>query len=186
MNQTAEFTRTIERLAQLYPKLPRVAAIVAVNFSKERFRMQNWVDRSREPWKKRKDTKSKGRAILVKTGRLKRDVQVISVGRESAVVGTSNLTTPYAKTHNEGYTGTVTVKGHTRHRYKKVKESYTTRGGITRSRTSKQVSGSTIAVRTHTRKMNLPARRFLGPSAVMDRRIERELTKQFINALKGQ
>ncbi len=190
MQETREFIIIIEKLAQLYPKLPNMAATIAVNFAKERFVMQNWVDRTRQPWVKRKESKydkRKGRAILVDKAILKRDIHKIEVSATRAVIGTTRLTAGYAKAHNEGFEGTVTVKQHSRRRYKKVKEKYTTKKGNARTRTSKQVDTdkATISVQTHTRKMKIPERRFLGASAVLDRRIERYITNQFIQVLKS-
>ncbi len=189
-NQTIQFTKAINELGKLWPKLPNIAATVAVNFSKERFVQQNWVDRTTSPWKRNSDavkrSKNRGRAILVKTGRLKRDVQKIYVTANTALIGTSKLTVPYAKAHNEGFKGTVQVKAFKRHRYKKVKEKYTTKKGNERSRTSKQLDDSKplIVVRTHNRKMNIKQNKFLGPSAVLDTRIERQLTAEIIRVLK--
>lgn len=188
MQETAEFLQKMNALARLYPTLTNLAATEAVNFSKERFRAQNWVGNTTVPWKKRKDKnkKDKGRAILVKTARLKRDVHKIYVGAEKALIGTSNLTAPYAKAHNEGFKGTVTVPAHTRSRFKKVKEKYSTKSGKEKTRTSKQVdtTAGEIKVRTHTKKMNLPRRQFLGASPVLDKKIQRTLTAAFIKALK--
>jgi phage gpG-like protein len=177
-------------LAKVYTGLPNLAATEAVNFSKERFRDQNWDDgRLSIPWKKRKEKKRdkrRGRAILIDKAVLKRDVRKIYVGPDKAIIGTTRTTQGYAKAHNQGFKGTVTVKEHRRKKYKKVKEKYTTRDGTERSRTSKQIdsaAGDTI-VKTHNRKMNLPKRQFLGQSPALDRRITRVITATFIRAIK--
>ncbi len=185
-----QFAKALIELGKLWPKLPNIAATVAVNFSKERFVQQNWVDKTTTTWKRNSDaakrSKNRGRAILAKTARLKRDVQKIYVTGHSALIGTSRLTSPYAKAHNEGFRDIVTVKQHQRLRYKKVKEKYTTKKGNVRTRTSKQVDDTnpTISVRTHNRKMNIRQNRFLGPSSVLDTRIERQITAEMIKVLK--
>lgn len=186
--ETIEFTNIMNRLAAKYRVLPGIAATVAVNFFKERFVQQNWIDARTQPWKKRKSEKDRGRAVLVKTARLKRDVQKIYVGDTYAIVGTTRLTAPYAKAHNEGFKGTVTVNAHRRNRYKKVKETYITKKGNQRTRTSKQVDQVTgpIQVGTHRRKMNIPQRRFMGPSPVLDNRIERQIAAELIRAITGK
>lgn len=190
LKETQEFVQVMQRLSRMYDTLVPLAATEAVNFSKERFRAQNWLGNTTQPWKKRKEkkrAKSKGRAILVLHAVLKRDIHKEYVGRDKAIISTSKLTVPYAKAHNEGFRGTVVVPEHKRSRFKKVKESYTTRKGNKRTRTSKQVDASKekITVRTHNMKMNLPKRQFVGASPVLDKKIERMITAQFIKALKG-
>ncbi|MBN8668758.1 MAG: phage virion morphogenesis protein [Chitinophagales bacterium] len=127
--------------------LPTVIGTEAVSWFKDRFRQQNWVDRSAQPWAPRKSTgrKSLGRAILTNTGYLKRSPRIISTSANRARVGTN---VPYAKVHNEGYSGTVTVNEHKRTTLfgKKVKP---------------------YSVPTYTRKMNIPRRRFIGNSYVL-------------------
>lgn len=190
MDETLQFTRIVEKLGRLWPTLPAIAATVAVNFSKQRFVQQNWVGNTTVPWKQRQAAtrlKSRGRAILVKTARLKRDVKKIYANASRALVGTTRLTVPYAKAHNEGFKGTVTVKKHTRRRFKRVREQYTDRKGKQRNRTSKQVDAGKglITVGTHTKKINLPQRKYLGASPVMDKQIERALTAAIIKTIKS-
>lgn len=182
---TIEFLRITDALGRLYPKLPNYAATVAVNFFKERFVVQR--DINNRPFKKRKDDSDKGRAILVGkgTGILKRDIHKQVVTDTYAIIGTSKLTAPYAKAHNQGFKGTVTVRSFTRRRYKKVKEKYTTKKGNERTRTSKQVNtdAGVIKVGTHRRKVDLPARTFMGVSAFLDRRIQATVTKQITQTI---
>ena len=49
-----DFTAKLNKLSKLYRKFPEMAAIEAVNFSKERFVRKNWVDRTVTAWKARK------------------------------------------------------------------------------------------------------------------------------------
>jgi phage gpG-like protein len=188
MKELVEFTAIMNRLAAVWPSLPNKAASVAVNFSKDRFRQANWVGDTTKPWKRRKakGTKDDSRAILVKTGNLKRDVQKIRVTAESALVGTSNLTGDYAKLHNEGFRGSMTIKEHKRKHYLHVKEKYKTRTGKDRSRTRKTVNENKVTtVKTHIRKVNIPSRRFLGASPVLDKQIERMMTAEILRAIRG-
>jgi hypothetical protein len=186
IKETIEFTKIMDGLSRLYPKLPNYAAITAVNFYKERFVVQR--DIYDKPLKKRtSDTKKdKGRAIEVKSGRFKRDIQKILVTDTRAIVGTTRLTAPYAKAQNEGFKGTVTVRAHGRNRYKKVKEAYTDKNGRARNRTSKQVDTDKekIQVGTFRRNMNLPERRVMGVSPLVDRRIQKTVTSKIIENIK--
>lgn len=128
------------------------------------------------PWAKRKNDKKKdkGRAILVKSGRLRNSIHIISATPQRIEVGTS---VPYAQAHNDGFKGTVTVRSHTRSQYKKVKEQYTTRTGKISSRTSRISTGTVFQVRSHTRKINLPQRQFMGDSEVINIKFDQTITR---------
>ncbi len=155
------FIKKLERAARAMDRIPKRAAVVAVNFSKERFVRKNWVDKTRKPWKSRK-RKDRG-SLMVHTGRLKRSIRVLHVTNNYVVIGTN---VPYAKAHNEGETikKKVVVKAHNR-----------------RTR-----SGRNSKVTAHPRQMNtqLPERRFMGNSALLARRIERLIERDLNNALK--
>ena len=175
-NELNEYVRFLERLDRTYKNFPNKAATLAINFIKERFNAQNWVDAKTEPWKPRKFNKGskrrQTRKILVDKARLLRSFRKENVTDESATVATD---VPYAKIHNEGgkYRGNVTVKAHARKR------------GRRSGRTGRYQSGS-IQVSSHTRKMrwNMPRRQFIGPSAVLDKRIERMMTADINKVLK--
>ncbi|MBS7334245.1 MAG: phage virion morphogenesis protein [Weeksellaceae bacterium] len=150
----------LHRLRQLHKRFPELAAIEAVNFSKERFVAKNWLDRSANRWQPRKK-ESKG-SLMAKTGRLKRSVRKLKTTRNSVTIGTD---VPYAQIHNEGghIRSVVDVQAHSRVR-----------------------KGRTERVRPHVRIMNtkIPKRQFIGESAILLRRIERMLDKQIKEILK--
>ena len=182
-----EFIDMMNRVEKVYGTLPNKAAIIAVNFSKERFKQQNWLGNTTKPWKKRKrtGTKDDSRAILVKSGALKRDVHKIMADSTKAIIGTSNITGNYARIHNEGFRGSVSVKEFRRKHYTHAKEKYTTRSGRERTRTKRTInSNMETTVRSHIRKVNIPARQFLGSSPVLDTRIEKMMTAEFIKAIR--
>lgn len=148
--------------------------VIAVNFSKERFVQKNWINRSREPWQPRKRP-ARG-SILVRSARLKRSIRKISQGNYYVYIGTD---VPYAKIHNEGgqINKTVNVKAFTRQTSgKRTRDS---RGRYQRSQ------GSTQNVKAHSRRMNIrmPKRQFLGDSAVLNRRIERFMSRELDNEI---
>jgi phage gpG-like protein len=152
----SEFAKRIDRLARLYPRLPNLAATIAVKFTKDRFRAQNWIGERTEPWVKRKENatqrrRNQGRAILVKTGRLKRSPRKIRTTPTTAIVGTD---VPYAAYHNNGSgpqsTGTFNIKSR----------------------------------RENTRRGTLPRRQFIGESIALARLIERQFTAELIRAIR--
>ena len=171
----SDYLRKLKALGKLYEKFPNMAAIEAVNFSKERFVQKNWVDRSRVAWKKR-ERKDRG-SLMTKSGRLKRSIRKLSYTRNSVTIGTD---VPYAQIHNDGGTinKTVRVKSHTRKVTKRARSERT--GRVLK----KRVSNGTTTVKAHTRKMNTtyPQRQFLGESALLMRRIER-LTQREIDKI---
>lgn len=110
----------IERAVHL---IPNKAAVIAVNFSKERFVKKNWLDNREHPWRK---TKKRKGSTLIKSGRLKRSIRKAHVGADYAIVGTD---VPYARINNDGGTieGTERVRTHERRTHKR--KAYTTRTG---------------------------------------------------------
>ena len=182
-----DFIKKLNRLSKLYTKFPELAAIEAVNFSKERFVRKNWVDKGVEAWKARKpspewhsDEQKKAAtrgSLMVKSGRLKRSIRKTAVTRNSVTIGTD---VPYAQIHNDGGTinKTVRVKSHSRKVSKRARSERT--GRVLK----KRVSNGTTTVKAHTRKMNTtyPQRQFLGESALLIRRIER-LTQREIDKI---
>ena len=184
-----EFNLTIKALERVYMVLPDKAATIAVNFFKRRFVEQNWIDNATESWKRRKQRgrKRDSRATLTKTGRLRRSIRKGKVTPEYAIIETD---VPYARIHNEGFRGTVHVKVHKRRRYKvnKYKEgtgvySVKTRKERQRTRSVKEVN-NTHWVQSHTRRVNMPRRQFMGNSAQLNRQISRMMTAQFLKALR--
>ena len=154
------FLAKVERLKRMRTRFPEIAAVEAVNFSKERFVQKNWLSRTREPWKKR--SKEDRGSLMVRSGRLKRSIRKIKVTPNSVTIGTD---VPYARIHNEGgiLNRTVNVRQHTRTR-----------------------KGRAETVKMHRRKMNtkMPKRQFIGESAILLRRIERLMEKEIKKALR--
>ena len=167
-----DFINKLNRLTKLYKKFPELAAIEAVNFSKERFVRKNWVDKTVTAWKARKpspewhsEAQKKAAArgsLMVKSGRLKRSIRKLNVTRNSVTIGTD---VPYAEPHNEGETinQTINIKAHSRKR-----------------------KGREERVKAHRRKrkITLPERRFIGESAILLRRVERLVQREITEILK--
>jgi phage gpG-like protein len=81
------------------------AGVKAVNHFKKSFRDGGFTDNSLDKWPSRKSKKDSGRAILVKSGNLRRSIHVSKTNKSklSLIVSTSGVS--YAKIHNEGGTG---------------------------------------------------------------------------------
>lgn len=177
INELNEYMAIMARLEKVYGTLPKKAATIAVNFSKDRFRQQNWIGNRTEPWKKRKfdDKNSRRRAILVKSGKLKRDVQKIYVSNDKAIIGTSTITIDYAKLHNEGgmVNAVANVPSHKRKTHSRVREGR-----------KEKVKGTVVKQHQRRVKFRMPKRQFLGASPVMDKQIERMITAELLKAIR--
>lgn len=177
----SDFKKQLAKIKKAHSRIPQRAATIAVNFSKERFRQKNWVDTKREPWKARK-RKGRGTTMTV-SGKLKRSIRKIRVGRNYAIIGTN---VPYAQIHNDGgvINKKITVK-----EYKRAVTVQKQKTNLRTRKTTRQrgrVSIGQTTVKTHTRQMNtkIPARPFLQNSAVLQRRIERQIIADIKQILK--
>ncbi|WP_368114263.1 phage virion morphogenesis protein [Bacteroides sp. RTP21281st1_E4_RTP21281_210402] len=150
-----ELSRICASVEHAISIIPQKAAVIAVNFSKERFIKKNWVDTTETPWKKTKKLKG---STLVKSGRLKRSIRKVYVGANYVIIGTD---VPYARIHNDGGTieGTEQVRPHQRRAHKR--KAYT--------RSGKRIKAGTIrahTVKSHKRKFKRTfiQRKFIGQS----------------------
>jgi phage gpG-like protein len=187
MNELSSFINKMTKLEAVYKRLPGLAGGMAVNFFRDRFKAANWVDRTREPWPARNDKskRNQGRALLIRTGRLRRSIRIVRSGTDYIVIGSD---VPYAQAHNEGATinTTAQVKQHKRKTFKVVKVQSTSLKTRRTTSSKKRLNTGTSTVRAHTRKINMkmPQRRFMGPSAILERQIVRQLSKQIQQAFK--
>lgn len=142
----------IERAIRL---IPHKAAVLAVNFSKERFVKKNWIDTSEQTWKK---TKKRKGSTLIKSGRLKRSIREVHVGADYAIIGTD---VPYARVHNDRETIEGVELVHTHERRAHKRKAYT--------RSGKRIKAGTVrshVVKSHKRKYKRTfiQRKFIGQS----------------------
>lgn len=179
MSKRFKIARLEAHYKRVLQYLPGMIGRDAVNFFVDNFRRQGFLGARLEPWKKRRARNRAGRAILVKSGRLRRSIRITKIQAGTIVVGTD---VPYARAHNEGFRGTVQVAAHTRNKYTKTKEltGKLTKLGKARTKTVKRVTGS-VQVKAHTKRMNLPRRQFMGESpylkTIISRRIMAEIKK---------
>ncbi len=157
----------LDQLAQMFKHLPRAAGNIAVNFFKDRFRRKGWHDTHFEKWPERKrvDPRRKRagrRAVLVKTGRLRRSIRVSRLSFKSFTISTD---VPYAPAHNEGLT--IDHPGGTAYFFKKGKIVWV----------SNKAAKNKRFKRTKPHKIPIPKRKFIGRSKLLDDRITKLITK---------
>lgn len=117
MSNKFHFDQVIKDFEKVKRELPRELAVDSQNFFQESFRKQGWDDNGVQEWKtpqrripgtrtyrypKTRDLGRRTRAILVKSGALRRDIRIRSVSFHRTVISTS---LPYAQRHNEGLNG---------------------------------------------------------------------------------
>lgn len=109
--------------------------------------------------------KLQGQVLNVRTGRLQRSINASPVVEDDGVlVSKVGTNVRYARVHEYGFSGTVSVREHLRQ--------------------SKQ--GRATSVRAHTRKVDLPARSFLRTAlADMQGAVQRELQAAAEKAIKS-
>jgi len=179
MENNIDWQKIQREFKQELMTLPAQMGTVAVNFFKDRFRAQAWTDEAASPWKARKpgSKRNKGRGILISSGRLRNSIRIVSTTANSVTVGTD---VPYAEVHNEGFTGTQSVKGFKRKKFHKS-TVYSTQVFNIKSRkgrksTVKNEVGESY-VKPFTRKMDMPRRRFIGESKLLTHKLEQLITK---------
>lgn len=144
--------------------IPRIAGNEAVRFFKESFKKQGWDDGSLDKWAKRKTRTGRptdNRAVLIKSGALRRSIRIVRFTRNAVIVSTE---LPYAAIHNEGgqINKTVSVRSHIR-----------------------RMRSGTARVTSHSRKMNLKIdkRKFMGQSDTLDNIILNDLERRLRQTL---
>lgn len=176
MKETLEFIRIVDHVSRAIDRLPNRIAAEAVRFSKDRFRAQNWIDNTTEPWKKRKVNKGsrqrQRRGILIDKARLFRSIRKVYASAQVVIIGTD---VEYAQAHNDGLRirTTQSVNQYTRKAHSRTREG------------RKEIVSAHI-VSAHKRDINfkMPRRRFIGPSAVLNTKIVRLITADISTAIK--
>lgn len=142
--------------------LPTVLGNEGVNWVKDNFRRQGYPDKGFTTWKPRKANakRNAGRGLLIDSSRLSRSPRIMSTGPLRVDIGTD---VPYARAHNEGFTGVVTVRSHNRAKLGNIRMST---GRTGQFRNKRGIVGTTV-VKSHQRRMNLPRRQFIGKSMIL-------------------
>ena len=109
-----------------------------------------------------KVNKLSGQVLNVRTGRLRRSITYKVIKTPSRITGIVGTNVEYARIHELGFHGQVSVKAHLR----EIKKAW-----------GKDITPRTVEVRTHSRQVNLPAKSFL-------RSAMEEMTPEIIQTLQ--
>lgn len=159
-------------------EFPGMAGKKALRFIDGNFRNQSWEGM---PWKRRKGGKrNKGRNLLVDRGILRRGNNMRTGSGQVMVYNYVK----YAKAHNNGFNGIVSIPAHTRRLFGKFKTSSLK----TKKASKKKQYKGDAQVKAHNRRMRLPRRQFMPteqrPSPTLNREIGREVNLQMLKILK--
>jgi phage gpG-like protein len=147
------FSELASKYRQMRRTLPKEVSDIAVDEFKHNFRIGGYRGNAGVTfWKPRANSKySRGRGVLIKSGRLRRGTRAAPTYDSARVVND----VPYAKAHNEGFKGRVRVKAFVRRKGKKVQR-----------------------VRAHSREMNIPARPHMVSGQPLLNNIDKHITSR--------
>lgn len=115
-----------------------------------------------------KANKLSGQVLNVRTGTLRRSIDFKVSETGTGIAGKVSTNVKYARPHEYGFQGVVTVQAHLR----QIKEAF-----------GKSITPTTVAVGAHTRQVNLPERSFLR-SALRDMEQSGEITRELAEAVR--
>lgn len=165
-----------QRFKQTVDRLPVRLGATAVEYVHGNFLKQGFVDKTTHKWPARKkaDRNSKQRALLVQSGRLRRDVRVRSVNQSYVVVGTS---LPYAAVHNEG--GTINHPGGTAYFVKNGETIWVSN----RKAKSLETTRRRRLARTKPHRISMPQRQFMPNRRRGSQKLSKMLNKVIVQEL---
>jgi phage gpG-like protein len=168
-NEAKKIAQHLSKFTKEIGEMQTIMGVEATNHFKRSFRNQGFTDNTLEKWQSRKKRERGGvRAILTKTGRLKKSINFIRKGRYSVIVNTGG--TPYARIHNEG--GVINKKAS-----EKTLNFTISRDGRSRFSKAKKANFQIdVNIKAHTIKM--PKRQFIGDSNVLNKKIVNELNRK--------
>jgi phage gpG-like protein len=144
----SNFSKVVNKYKSL--NIPKIMATESVKFSKEAFSKGGFTDKSFVRWK----VNSQGTQTLVDTGSLMNSIKIISIGKRSAIIGS---TLDYARIQNEGGSITITdkMRGYFWAQYKRTGRDFWKWCALSKDR------------------IQIPKRQFIGNSYVLEQRIKR-------------
>ena len=180
-----EFDDLIKGYKELKLRMIQQAAITALNWFKASFVNQGFTDHGLVKWKSRLGSpqNNKGRALLMGTGAgagtLKRGLRIKQTSLNGAIVGMDEAI-PYAEIHNVG--GTIPITPQMRRFFWAM---YYQMGGGAVGGTSERAQAANETAQfyknmalTKDEFITIPARQFIGDSALLEQEIKQYFTSE--------
>lgn len=165
-NEAKKILEAINQFDNTVPDLMKIIGNEAQNHFVKSFRNQGFTDDGLQSWKPRKRGKDPGRAILVKTGRLRRSIRKRTKGKYAVSIVSD---VPYAMIHNNG--------GRINKGFNRKILSFKSTGGFAKTRTRqqrKEVSyQQQVTINEH--QISMPKRQFIGDSEALARKTKAKL-----------
>jgi phage gpG-like protein len=154
---------TLQNLEQYFATLPdkilpdaaHIVAETATEYFKQSFTRKGFDG---NPWAAARTPKKRG-SLLIDSGALMNSIRPLEVSKSRVVIAAGNAKVTYARVHNEGFNGTVSVPAHIR----------------------KTKKGS-VSVTAHTRTAHIIQRQFLGDAEELNKKIKERLVG-YINSV---
>jgi phage gpG-like protein len=167
-NNSITFGQLEKKYKTFRSQIPRRIAMSTENFFKRNFQVQGFVDQPFKKWPERKNPKDKGRAILVKSGKLRRAIKPLKITEKVVVVGVGEHI-PYAALHNSG--GKIKVTPKMRRffwaKYMETQDEYYKSLALTKKQ-----------------YLTMPKRQFIGESKALYVALDRMIARQLEKALQ--
>ncbi len=139
--------------------MPRIVASTAVDYFQDTFGEKAFDGKKWPGFSSGYKHRTNG-SLMIDSAELMNSIRPTRMERNVVEVSAGNDKVNYAQPHNEGFSGSVVVPAH--------------------KRTGKK--GKEFIVKSHTRKMFLPKRQFMGDSEELGKLIEKR-AKGFINSI---
>lgn len=141
--------------------VPDIVAETAVEYFKESFDKKAFDG---NPWEPAKRPRKNG-SLLVDSGTLVNSIEPSLISKEKVIISAGVKKAPYARAHNEGFSGPVQVAPFTRQTQSRtVDVPQYSRGGKVVEAHKWDIPGGTQSVRGFTKQVNIPKRQFMGQS----------------------
>lgn len=153
-----DFSAIAEKLKQ---DVRRFAKVYCLQWFDDSFQKQGFTDAGFQPWQKRKNDKSPGRAVLIDTTFLRKSLSVLEEDENTITFGTH---VPYAGLHNNGerLRAIQYVRAHHNNNF--------------------MGTGKRVQIQAHTRKIDTkyPKRQFIGESKLMMEGLDKWLINEIV------
>lgn len=168
----------LEKYARQLPaKLKQTAAAIIAETATEDFK-QNFTRKSFDgrPWPDAQNPPPRG-SLMVRSGSLVNSIKPTTVTPQKVVITAGDSHAPYARIHNQGFVGGVTVKPH----HRSTKATQWAKNPLTQ----KHHRTATTQVQGYTKRMVMPRRQFMGYSKTLETAILKRLKAAFKNQLNS-
>lgn len=160
------FQELVSRVNEAIEGASEIISETAVEYFQDTFRTKKFDG---NPWAPPRVPKRSG-SLLVQSGALLNSIRPVLVSPERIVIAAGNEKVDYARVHNEGFEGKVTVSAH-----KRVVKAAKKKIGVKGEDEQGSDEDMTQNVKEHTRMMRIPQRQFMGEAKELDEKLHKAI-----------